>query len=73
MPDDVKPYEDAVRVFRIDMEPGRNLDDPDNWRVLAKCTRCGALVTGGLSRERHDNFHKALAELWDMLAEKDNN
>lgn len=62
-----KNYEDAVRVLRIDMEPGSNLGEPDNWRVLGKCVRCGALVTGGLSRERHDNFHTALAELWDML------
>jgi hypothetical protein len=42
----------------------------DDLRPLMKCTRCGALVNGGgLSREKHDAFHAALADLFDMLSE----
>lgn len=35
-------------------------------RPIVKCDGCGALIAnGGLSREKHDNFHKALADLFD--------
>lgn len=64
-----KNYEDAGRIFRLDLykenDPWAVQDD--DIRVVAKCTRCGALVTGGLSREKHDAFHEALADLFDTL------
>lgn len=70
MADDTKNYEDAGRIFRLDLhketDPWQTRDD--DIRVVAKCTRCGALLTGGLSREKHDAFHEALADLFDMVA-----
>lgn len=72
MADDApKNYEDAGRIFRLDLtkenDPWQTSDS--DIRVVAKCTRCGALLTGGLSREKHDKFHAALADLFDMVAD----
>lgn len=71
MADDAKQknYEDAGRIYRLDLYKETDIwsSTDDDLRVIAKCTRCGALVTGGLSREKHDAFHEALADLFDTL------
>lgn len=77
MTDKEKKYEDAGKIFRLDpvlreVEDGHDYSlTDDNLRNIVKCTGCGALVTGGLSRERHDEFHQALADLWEMLENKE--
>lgn len=60
-------YVDAGAIMS---EPvtGRVLEEGD-LRYLVKCDGCGALVNGGgLSREKHDGFHAALADLFAKLA-----
>ena len=40
----------------------------DSERAIVKCDGCGALInSGGLSREKHNQFHEALADLFDTL------
>ena len=40
----------------------------DERRPLVRCDGCGAVINGGhLSRTKHDNFHKALADLFSKV------
>lgn len=57
-------YIDAGLMYRPETQIS-DFDD-DTMRTVVKCEGCGALIAnGGLSREKHDNFHKALADLFD--------
>ena len=60
-----KPYTDAGWI--IDSTATLPAGEGD-FRPVVKCTRCGSLVNnGGLSRERHTQFHDALAELFETV------
>jgi hypothetical protein len=62
-------YAPAGWAFRADATTS-DYDYGEDMRPLVTCVRCGALVNGGgLSREKHDSFHAALANLFDMLSE----
>jgi len=71
MADDESNYVTVGRIFRDDLYKENDpwaVQDAD-LRPLMKCIRCGALVNGGgLSREKHDAFHVALAQLFEDLA-----
>ncbi len=76
MADDEKDpnYVTVGRIFRDDLykETDPWAVNDDDLRPLMKCTRCGALVNGGgLSRQKHDDFHEALAGLFDSLSKID--
>jgi hypothetical protein len=63
-------YQSIGSFFKDDLskesDPWQTRDD--DLRPLFKCTRCGAFVNGGgLSRERHDGFHAALADLFEQV------
>jgi len=63
---DYTRYETAGYVYRPDIDVS-DFDD-DRIRPLVKCVRCGSLVnSGGLSREKHDAFHEALAGLFENV------
>jgi hypothetical protein len=65
-------YESSGFMYRPEIDT-TDFDD-DRLRHVVKCTRCGSLVhSGGLSREKHDQFHDALAELWTILSGGDTN
>lgn len=45
-----------------------DFDDESRPTPLVKCSSCGALVNGGgQSRKIHDQFHEALAQLFDQV------
>lgn len=66
MADKTSNYEEAGYAF-TEAITGRPAEEGE-IRPLVKCLRCGSLVHGGgLSREKHDDFHTALANLFDSL------
>lgn len=62
-----KQYEDTGYIYTPDAEDG---GDTGRVRMIVKCLLCGALVNGGgLSRQKHTDFHTALADLFNTLAD----